>query len=213
MSTTFQDTGGRAKLERLFSQLRERIPEEVLRPSLAAIAEEVASRAPTPTQEHDVMMYGEEGYGSAATRQPRNSTAAVTAEDNRVRFIKPAENYLRNYLPASFGFNGLFGGVGDIDELNAISAYEYVNADTKGNTWQHAVTQPFWWAWEVGGIFNVRPHGYSNKRYPLMPFPNTPAFEMIKMISPRYMFHGANVEGVLDSVFKTRLERLIQSLQ
>lgn len=72
------------------------------------------------------MMYG--GFNMSGAAQSSRGSAE---DDGRVRFEKPPENYLRNYLPASFGVMGLWAGVGDIETLNEISTYSYTNIGGK----------------------------------------------------------------------------------
>ena len=206
---TLVDTGARQKLQSLFAKLEERIPEEALRPAAMAAAKDVAKRAPTPDQEFQTMMYG--GFNmSGAVKSTRGETDA----DGRLRFEKPRENYLKNYLPASFGVMGLRAGIGNIEELNEISAYMYVNANKQG-TYEHFVTAPFWWAWEVGGVFTVRPVDYGNKRgrgHPLRPSSNTFTWEMTKSIPARYMFTGTDISAIVDTTLIPNVKKIVRSL-
>jgi hypothetical protein len=210
--STLVDTGGRARLEALFSKLAERIPEEALRPAAMVLAAEIAARAPSPEQEFDTMMYG--GFNLSGASTESKLPGAATGEDNRVRFIKPPENYLRNYLPTSFGVNGLYAGIGNLAMLDVISSYTYVNT-SKGQTYEHVVTEPFWWAWEVGGIFTIRPHPYGNPRgrgYPLRPTADSFTWEMQKSIPAMGMFTGVDIAAVVDSTLIPSIKKIISSL-
>lgn len=206
---TLVDVGGGQKLRSLFAKLEERIPEEALRPTAMKIAQDVAKRAPTPDQEFVTMMYGGFNMSGAAT-----SKRGQEDDDGRIRFEKPRENYLKNYLPASFGVSGLYAGIGDIEMLNQISAYMYVNKNRDG-THEHLVTEPFWYAWEFGGVFRVVPKDYGPKRgrgHPLLPTADSKTWEMIKTIPARFMFTGTDIGAFVDSTLIPGVKRIVKSL-
>jgi hypothetical protein len=202
---TLIDTGARAKLRNLFNALEERIPEEALRPMAMEVAKQVAARAPSPDQEFQTMMYGGSLMGDSKT-----SDRGGEENDTRIRFIKPYENYLRNYLSASFGVHGLFVGIGNIEELNRISSYAYQN---KGGQ-RYTVDQPFWYAWEFGGVFTITPkfqpkHG---RGYPLKPTPDLSIWRMTKVIPARNMFTSINQLDVIDNILIPNIKKIIRSI-
>ncbi len=218
---TLDDTGGNAKLMALFSALEARIPEEALAPAAVEVALAVAQRAPTPEQEFQTMMYGAGGAGSSSPGQ--------ADEDGRIRFRKPTADYLKNFLPTSFSVMGLWAGIGNIAMLNEISSYEYVNVlpDTRFGpggvqrqnappraTFTHHVTDPFWWAWEMGGVFIVQPRQYEKAygKHQLQPVPGLKLPLMTKVIPALYMFTGTDIGAIVDAVLIPNVKKIVHSL-
>ena len=209
------DTGGGDKLRRLFAILEERIPEEALRPTVKAIAADVASRAPSPSEELRVMMYG--GYDTGAFQTIGHVAGqqgwAITDTDNRVRFYKSSELYLKNYIPTSFAVVGMTGYVGNREGLDRASAYTYVNYRTKdGQTFPHEVIYPFLRAWEIGGIFTIQPKFQMNYPYPLRPAANVKTFQMQKVIPAKGMYSSIDLQVFADDILKQKIKKIVRSI-
>lgn len=215
MSSVLVDTGARSRLLGLFKQLEERIPDEALRPTVEAMAIDAAKRAPTPQQEYRTMMFG--GYSTAnfaVTPYVGGAQGfAITDTDNRVRFYKSAEMYLKSFVPTSFGVNGLHGWIGNIAALNAASAYSYVNYTVRnGQSYTHEVKHPFWLAWEYGGLFTVQPAYQYNHPYPLRPAANVKTFTMQKAIPALGMYRGVVVDAFVERILLPRIRRIARSI-
>lgn len=213
------DAGAREKLNALFSKLEERIPEEALRPTAEAMAQDAAKRAPSPQKEYDTMMYG--GWNASDFKISRSQFSsriaglqgAITDTDDRVRFYKANELYLKNYVPASFGVNGLNAWIGDIPGLNAASAYTYVNYYARtGLTYQHEVNFPFWEAWENGGVFRISPHLYGKYPHYLKPIAGSLVLEMTKTIPATYMYGAVDREAFVNKVLIPNIRKIARSV-
>lgn len=219
---TLVDTGARAKLNRLFSTLQKRLPEEAIRPTVEAMAIDASKRAPTPDQEFQTMIYG--GWSSGGFQVTSSDLgihrraarhAAITDTDGRVRFFKPAEMYLKNFIPTSFGVIGLRGWVGSVSGLDSASQYTYVNYRSRGGeTFPHEVSRPFWRAWEIGGQFTISPRNFGgSKRYPLQPAPGVKTFQMTKTIPARYMYSSIDPAYWSEKVLKPRIKRVVSTIK
>lgn len=231
---TLVDVGAGAKLRGLFQQLEERIPEEALRPTVMAMAEDAAKRAPNPQQEYQTMMYG--GYNASDFNVSRNKLTdripglqgAIMDADNRVRFYKANELYLKNFIPTSFGIDGLTAWVGDVLGLNAASAYTYVNygspilhaSRSSGETFQHEVNYPFWEAWEHGGIFTIKPNNYGFpyylKGFPyshyLKPAEGVRALQMTKIIPALNMYGAVDTQVFVNKILVPNIRKIVRSI-
>lgn len=211
MADNLVDTGGRAKLRKLFSELEERLP-KVLEQAGALIAKECGERAPSADEEFQTMMYG------------GNSTVGGQS-DGRARFIKPLEDYLSVFIPTSYRVDGLFLGIGNIADLDRISSYEYINliGNAKehigveaSNEIEHVVTWPFWEAWENGGKFVVKPKFPSQTKgrgYPLRPTDSRAdnAWIMLKTIPAHGMYRSFNFEQALKDIIAPEIRAIISS--
>jgi hypothetical protein len=230
------DAGAREKLAAIFRTLEERIPEEALRPTAAMMAQDAASRAPSPSQEYNTMMYG--GY-TAADFNVKNTSKyyglddGIFDSDGRIRFYKPDSLYLKNFIPQSYGVNGLNAWIGFIPGLELASGYSYVNVHDRmgwrkgsGQTYEHHVTYPFWQAWEHGGIFTIRPREYENTDphthrdsgimnhlHSLKPFPgNYTLLQMTKVIPAKQMYGAVDPEKFVDSTLIPKIRKIIRSI-
>jgi hypothetical protein len=211
--TKLVDTGAHRKIMEIFDAIKARAAEEALRPTAMEIAKEVASRAPTPTQEYLTMMYGGANPGTDGT--PRSSGSSTEDSDNRIRFIKPDYHYLRNYLPGSFSVNGLTAGIGNVMELDEISSYSYVNYSKAKGYMEHSVTLPFWRAWDVGGFFHVQPKFEAStlgRGYPLKPTPQSTTWSMVKLIPSTGMFQDVDLSIHVEKTLIPRINKIVQSV-
>lgn len=209
MAELLDKSGAQAKLEALFKALQERLPEEVLTPMAQEVALDVAMRAPSPDTERNIMMFG--AFGSTEV------TSEGVDSDGRERFIKPATNYLQPFIAHSFMVDGLRIGIGNVIGLDKASEYEYVNV-VNGGRIHNTVTDPFWKAWELGGVFNIVPRfpRSDGGMYPLRPEPfergDTPIFQMTKAIPARFMFTGTDIDAFVDSTLIPGVKRIVKSL-
>jgi hypothetical protein len=205
------DTGGRGKLQKLFEELRERLP-RVLELAGAEIAKQCAERAPSVDEEFQTMMFG-------------GNSVVGSQDDGRARLVKPLEDYLSVFMPLSYRVEGLQLGIGNIADLDRISSYEYINL--RGNAKEkigveasdeieHVVTWPFWEAWENGGKFVVKPKFPSQTKgrgYPLKPTDSRAdnSWIMLKSIPAHSMYKSFNFERALKDIIAPEIRAIINS--
>ncbi len=212
MATVIDRKTAEAKLQAMFNALETRIPEEALLPTLVAMAKDAASRAPTPSQEYNTMMYG--GNDGFKNSSPTDGFA-ITDEDNRVRFYKPSRLYLRNVIPTSYTYNGLMGHVGIVSQLNRASTYTYVNYTKSGGMMSHEVESieyPFWRAWENGGRYTIEPKYASKAKYPLRPSVGVKIFRMTKVIPAKGMYRGLSTQRFVDKILIPKIRKIVKSI-
>ncbi len=224
------DTGAREKLNALFVALEERLPSEGLRPLAAAMAKNAASRAPSPSQEFNTMMYGgynASNFGVKSTSKYYGLDDGIFDSDGRIRFYKPESLYLKNFIPQSYGVNGLTAWIGLIPGLELASGYSYVNTKYEnlfghqmrntGITYEHHVTYPFWEAWENGGVFNIKPRDYGSPygSHYLKPTPSgwpTPILQMTKVIPAKHMYGAVDSQAFVNAILVPKIRKIIHSI-
>jgi hypothetical protein len=203
-SRGFQERS-RAYVAKVRGKLAETAPE-----ILNIILEDIASRAPTPEQEEDLIMYGEGGISGLPVTNVRQSST----NSGRIRFQREPGMWIQEAIhnPANFSISpGSFSiRVGNIAALNELTKYSWTDYSKKYGAIEHISKYGQYSLFEFGSNVLGAGHvtaSYGDQNYFLNPADYTRVREMNKVIPPFGMLTLLNSFAINEAI-KERIRQV-----